>query len=78
MMKPSPGVVVLTYLHGPDRAMRYGFMLEWWAVGGVHHDASGRPTDATEGPKGQCFFADPLPYIERARARGERVVEVRQ
>jgi hypothetical protein len=75
-MPATPGETIVTYHRGPDRHGRYGYTLEWWQVGGLHFDTRGRLTDATEGPKGQCFFADPIPHIAALRARAERVTEI--
>lgn len=81
-MKPAPGSpakkgeVIFTYLHGPDLHGRYGFLMDWWQIGGVHYDTTGHPTEATEGPKGQAFFCDPKPKIIAARNRGEKVIEI--
>jgi len=64
--RAEKGETIVTYYSERDHLGRYHFSLEWWA----EHFHSG------PGPCGQHFFCDPQPYIEKARARGDKIIEL--
>ena len=60
------GVVTFVYLSNRDDWGRYHFCIWWWAEN-FHSGPSWR---------GQHFFADPAPYMEKDRAAGLKVREL--